>query len=224
MVTTILIGHSQTGNGGIFKKRQEEARQKKMAGGGGGGGGGALGDGTHEGSPRNAKEYAEQAGVSRQEAIQLVGAVTRFTGTDSYKEVRASQLAGKPNADAQKIEQYLKTVKPYKGEVFRGMSFKSEAEVDSYFGSGTISSKAMGSWTSNPVRANYYARRGGAEVAADRSVGVVLKVQNKSGASVQNVSRFKAENEVLVGSGAQYRVAGRTRNASGNIEISLVEL
>jgi len=38
MVTTILIGHSQTGNGGIFKKRQEEARQKKKAGGGGGGG------------------------------------------------------------------------------------------------------------------------------------------------------------------------------------------
>ena len=221
MVTAILIGHRQVGNGGAAVKAGNHASQK--GGGGGGGGGGALGDGTHEGSPRNAKEYAEQSGVSRQEAIQLVGAVTRFTGY-SYKEIRASQLAGKPNADAQKIEQYLKTVKPYKGEVFRGMSFKSEAEVDSYFGSSTITSTAMGSWTSDPVRANYYARSGGAEVAADRPVGVVLRVQNKSGASIQNVSQIKAENEVLVGSGAQYRVAGRTRNASGNIEISLVEL
>ena len=37
-MTTILIGHRQTGNGGIVKKNQEEASQKKKAGGGGGGG------------------------------------------------------------------------------------------------------------------------------------------------------------------------------------------
>ncbi len=170
-----------------------------------------VGKGDHESVPKDANEYYEamkKSGnpISYDDAIKITGAVREWTEDASY--IRESQKAGKYSIIADRINDYVKSSTPFKGEIYRGISFGSTDEALSWAkgdSDGILDNQnAHASWTSNWDKARKFA--GDNSVNDFTSQPVIIKTNNKSGASIKNLSNIGTEDEVLVVKDTRHRV------------------
>lgn len=176
-----------------------------------------AGDGTQEGMPKNAKAFAKATGLSEAEAQQQWDAVESYTDVDLYGKIRAAQREGKDGdpellALADKAEAFVKNSEPFKGEVYRGMSFASADEVRNIFQEGgEFTTDALTSFSSYSKAAERFAAKTVGDFFNDSQHGVFITVKsNKSGAPIREASAIPGENEVLVTSGVKYRIVSVT--------------
>ena len=170
-----------------------------------------VGKGDHESVPKDANEYYEAMKtsgnpISYDDAIKITGAVREWTEDASY--IRESQKAGKYSIIADRINDYVKSSTPFKGEIYRGISFGSTDEALSWAkgdSDGILDNQnAHASWTSNWDKARKFA--GDNSVNDFTSQPVIIKTNNKSGASIKNLSNIGTEDEVVVVKDTRHRV------------------
>lgn len=170
-----------------------------------------VGKGDHESVPGDAYGYFEAMKalgnpISYDYAIKITGAVKEWTEDASY--IRESQKAGKYSLVADRITDYVKSSTPFKGEIYRGISFGSTDEALSWAKGdkdGILDNQnAHASWTSNWDKARGFA--GNNSVNDFTSQPVIIKTNNKSGASIKNLSNIGAEDEVVVAKDTRHRV------------------
>lgn len=176
-----------------------------------------IGDGTHEGTPKNAQEYYDAAArsgkvMTMKEAEDTVAAVSSWSV--SSDAIRNDQKKGKFNKKAEIISDYVRNSTPYKGDIHRGIVFKNREEAMEWIKgdeNGVLDNQnAHASWSSKEsvawVYTNPMMRK-----ANKTLVGVIVSSVNKTGVSIEKLSRYKeSEAEVLVPKDARHKVKSVT--------------
>ena len=132
-----------------------------------------------------------------------------------YEEMRELDKAGTPNEDVKNFyEGYLDNprIPTYDGQIYRGLTFKGDrAALGEIFVSlsegDSIELDALSSFSSDNKRAKRFAKGEGSVIISVR--------KNKSGKSIQDLSTFRREAEVVVPKGAKYRVVSNYISNSG---------
>lgn len=191
---------------------------------------GLTGDGSHKGMPRNAQEYYNLATkngkqITLKEAQDTVEAIDNWTG-DGYEEIRKDQKEGRVNERATLIDNYIKNLTPYKGEVYRGIIFDNKKEMEDWLKGdkdGVLGNQnAHASWSSELEVAKGFADI--EEDDPDRVPVVIKSVNNKSGVSIANLSRFgEPESEVIVSKDAKHKVKS-VREEGGVVYVEVEEV
>lgn len=147
-----------------------------------------IGDGTHDGAPKNAQEYYDMVTksggkITKEEAEGTARAIEKWGFDSNY--VRDVQKAGKSSQDEQYITDYINNSTPYKGEVYRGLLIWMENPMDLMkVGQPLDNQGAHASWTSKLQVAEYFA-----DVPDELHYSVVIKsINNKTGASIRNIA------------------------------------
>jgi hypothetical protein len=154
----------------------------------------------------------------------ILDGLKSFSGDDLYTDIRAYE-SGKSydksrKADierhSQSIGHYIDSGPKFDGEIHRGLSFETKSELNKFIKSiaGGIELDAVSSWSSSPSTAKDFA-------CCD--FGAILKVANKSGVSIRNVSEYPEENEVITKKGAKYRIKSQSK-IGDNVHIELEEI
>jgi hypothetical protein len=175
-----------------------------------------VGDGTHEGVPKNAQEYQEaikKAGgeITSEEAQRVVQSVFDWTYT-SYP-IRKAQKAGKFNQQAEDIASFVKNSTPYKGKIYRGIDFPGrEAALEWLRGdeNGVLGNQgAHAAWSSKKEVAEKFSQN---QLYGFGSQPVVIEVVNKSGASISNLAdpQYKDQDEVVVIKDTRHKIKSFT--------------
>jgi len=190
---------------------------------------GLTGDGSHEGMPRNAQEYYNLATkngkqITLKEAQDTVDAIKDWAG-DGYEEIRKDQKEGRVNERATLIDNYIKNLTPYKGEVYRGITFDNKKEMDAWLKGdkdGILGNQnAHASWSSELEVAKDFAS---VEDDLGRVSVVIKSVNNKSGVSISNLSSYgKTESEVIVSKDAKHKVKS-VREEGGVVYVEVEEV
>jgi hypothetical protein len=176
-----------------------------------------IGDGTHEGAPKNAQEYYDAAvktgkAMTMKEAEDTVAAVSGWSR--SSNDIRNDQKKGKFNKKAELISDYVRNSTPYNGDIHRGIVFNNREEAMEWIKgdeNGVLDNQnAHASWTSKEsvawVYTNPMMRKANKTLA-----GVIVSSVNKTGASIEKLSRYKeSEAEVLVAKDARHKVKSVT--------------
>jgi hypothetical protein len=174
-------------------------------------------DGSHEGNTMSIEEYAQQIGISEEEARARYRAVAGWTVAD-YGDIRENQIDGVDDPRVEVIDAYLNSVPSFEGDVYRGLKFFDEDDYNSYLDSisgGVMDLNAHSSFTSSEEIGRSFVEGRSPFGALIRATG------NRSGKSIAGVSEFPEEGEVLVPRGARYAVRNITRE--GNVSIIDVE-
>jgi hypothetical protein len=170
-----------------------------------------IGDGTHDGAPKNAQEYYDMVTksggkITKEEAEGTARAIEKWGFDSNY--VRDVQKAGKSSQDEQYITDYINNSTPYKGEVYRGLLIWMENPMDLMkVGQPLDNQGAHASWTSKLQVAEYFA-----DVPDELHYSVVIKsINNKTGASIRNIAEewqggFTKMEEVIVPKNAKHIV------------------
>ena len=180
-----------------------------------------IGDGTHEGVPKNAEEYRKMMikngnNIDTEESERIIGSVKNWS--DYSGDIRHAQKKGQFNQEAEDIEAYIKSSTPYKGEIYRGISFGSEKEAMDWLKGDKDkildNQSALASWTSNMGIATNFAKDIDGELAtSDNEVRqpVVIQSKNKTGASILRFSKYPEQEEVVVSKSARHKVKNITK-------------
>lgn len=170
-----------------------------------------IGDGTHEGMPKNAQEYYDMVTksgrkITKEEAEGTIKAIEKW-GLDST-HVRDVQKAGKSSKEEQYITDFINNSTPYKGELYRGLSIYMDDPRDLIkVGQPLGNQGAHASWTSKPQVAEHFAG-----MSDDYHYSVVIKsINNKTGASIRKITEewqggFMGMEEVIVPKNAKHIV------------------
>lgn len=186
------------------------------------------------GAEKQIEAMAKNAGITPEQAQAAKDSIIEFTGV-SYKEIRSVQRGlktglTKEQADSasdhiKNINRYIENAPPFKGEVYRGMNFTSTKERNAFLRSidGGFSLEAISSSSSDRGVARLFATgEGTLKDNPPSGHGVLFKINNRSGVSIQNISDYPEEREVLIPKGAKYSV--RSVNRKGKIiEVELDE-
>ncbi|WP_353123166.1 hypothetical protein [Planktothrix agardhii] len=167
-----------------------------------------VGDGTHKGTPRTALIYHEEMAnigqeITLEEAERRVRAVKNWTKS-SYAYIRRSQQSGIPDDEANRIDRLVKTLTPFKGGIYRGITVQNGDDFlkEIKDNNGILEQSAHSSWSSNKKIAEQFAYK-----AMYRSQPVLIhSTTNKTGASIRKMSSRPFEDEVLVPGGAKHKV------------------
>ena len=163
-------------------------------------------------------KMSKLTGVSKEESTKSLDGIRQYTG-GGYSSIRAYEsggdIASKSSGASEEntklkglvdsINNYIKKAPPYKGEIFRGLGFKTETELENFFSgldrdSGYLL-EAMSSFTTNRKVLEDYAT----ESAQPYTVALSV-LDNKSGVSIRAISTFYEEEEILTPKGALYKV------------------
>ena len=175
-------------------------------------------------------------GLSADEAkssIKAIGAYTNIDGesVSDYGSIRNVQRGilkaadgrdltkseiSEINSSIKSIDQYVKKMPAFEGQVHRGMSFDSKEQQEAFLSkiSGGYSLEAMSSFSSS--------KRVAKEFAMGSKAGILFTVKNKSGASVKRLSLMEEEDEIIVPKDIKYRIVG-TPKRSGKVVIVQME-
>lgn len=160
------------------------------------------------------KEYARVLNVSEDRAREMLEAIQQYTG-ESYSAIRSAEFSGKETPQTKAINEFLSKAPVYKGEIFRGLNFKSEKEIDGFLDSVSKGAKlgAMSSFSSD-VKVGFRFAKGESQDNPGKFGVIIRVINNKSGASVQKASDYshKNEKEVLVPKNATYSVISAKTN------------
>jgi hypothetical protein len=186
-----------------------------------------VGKGDHESMPSTPKEYREaleKAGVNISEKEATATTTAIYKWTRDATDIRVDQKAGEENEDANRISNYVRNSTPYKGEVYRGINFKSKEEALSWTKGdkdGVLDNQgAHASWSSSLKTAKNFSDDFFIE---EKRYPVVIKTINKSGVSIRNLSRIKEEDEVMVLKDTRHRVKS-VKEEKGRIIVEAEEI
>ncbi len=186
-----------------------------------------IGDGTHEGTPKNAQEYFDMMtkkgnSITMEEAQKTIESISYWSEA-GYRQIREDQKKGRYNEDADLIDNYIKNSTPYKGEIYRGINFNSEKQVMEWIkgtnGDGILNNLGCHeSWSSDSKVAEDFTYSG-------RGQPVLIKLlENKSGVSIEGLSTVeKKESEVIVPKSTKLKVKSY-RKENGKIIIETEEI
>lgn len=190
-----------------------------------------IGDGTHDSVPRNAQEYYEMMikkgkNITMQEASETVMAIQDWSG--SSMEIKDLQRKGIYSPEAENIEKFVKNSTPFKGEIYRGLAFENEEKAMQWLtkNNGVVEHSSHASWTSRLDKAEQFADAATKMYHNSKKLNeqpVIIKSINKTGASVQNLSFFPDEAEVILTKGSSYKITNITKKA-GMIVAEAVEI
>jgi hypothetical protein len=170
-----------------------------------------LGDGTHEGTPKNAQEYSDMMAkkgqkIGIQDAEGVIESVKEWS--ENAYEIREDQKNGRSSKDADNLDLFIKQSTPFPGEISRGLEFDSEEELNKFVkGEDGIlgNQNAHASWTSNYEKAKDFAGMNLSSVK--KTYPVIVKAPNKSGVSIRNLSTFgQGEDEVVVSKNTRHKI------------------
>jgi hypothetical protein len=170
-----------------------------------------LGDGTHEGTPKNAQEYSDMMAkkgqkIGIQDAEGVIESVKEWS--ENAYEIREDQKNGRSSKDADNLDLFIKQSTPFPGEISRGLNFDSEEELNKFVkGEDGIlgNQNAHASWTSNYEKAKDFAGMNLSSVK--KTYPVIVKAPNKSGVSIRNLSTFgQREDEVVVSKNTRHKI------------------
>lgn len=188
---------------------------------------GLVGDGTHEGSPKDTQEYlaAVKKSGGKMTSKEAQSITTSIKGWSRFKsgDIRADQKKGIPNKDADNIEKFIRTSTPYKGEVHRGMAFSRREDALAWIKGdkdGLLDNQnAHASWSSDPKIAEKFATK----LAPKGGQAVIIKSVNKTGAPIERLTLTPGESEVIVSKGARHKVKSVTEK-DGVITVEVEEV
>ena len=168
------------------------------------------------------KDYARMdgTGIVSYGAIRNVqrGIFEAAEGPPQYGNPLTKSETAKIQSSIDSINRYVKKMPAFDGMIHRGMFFKSEDERTSFLSkiSKGYSLEAMSSFSSSRTIAEEFAG------TSDRSV--IFTVKNKSGASIQQLSKIKKEEEVLVPKGVKYRIVGTLKKIGAVVVVQMEEI
>ena len=154
--------------------------------------------------------------MTMKEAEDTVAAV--FGWSRNSSDIRNDQKKGKFNKKAELISDYVRNSTPYNGDIHRGIVFNNREEAMEWIKgdeNGVLDNQnAHASWTSKEsvawVYTNPMMRKANKTLA-----GVIVSSVNKTGASIEKLSRYKeSEAEVLVAKDARHKVKSVTEKDS----------
>ena len=177
-----------------------------------------IGDGTHEGTPKNAQEYYDAMvkkgeDITIEEAEKIIKSVKGWI-TDS-DDVRDDQKAGKSNKNEENINRFMESMTPYNGEISRGILFNSREEVEAWLKgdeNGVISNQgAHSSWTSDYKVAYDFSKASyktnpSLSQYVEGAYPVIIKAQNKTGVPIKNVGLKPQESEVIISKNTKHKI------------------
>lgn len=185
---------------------------------------------TNESNDIAKKLLQEETGYSEQETTQLFNCMIDFFG-GKYSDYRNGL---KPN-ETEIINNGLKRMANYSGNIYRGMSFSREkpeevAMFEEFLNNlqigNTLNMKGLSSWTSKKNIARGYAGDYKGEQDDELYHSIILVVKNnKTGVGVQHISKFgDGESEVLMPSTSKWKVINKKIGARNGKQIVVAEL
>jgi hypothetical protein len=172
--------------------------------------------------------------LDEEEALKYFEAIRDYS-REGYREIRRAQLAelkeGKPIEDARLkeqidlIEEYIASVPLFPEDIplYRGFGSRSienlQAFEEAYINGEPITMHGISSWTSVKKTAFDF-------ISGKEHVAIFELVSNKTGVSIRHLSAFAGENEVLFGTGAKYRIIGKSEAydiEKGAVPVYIVE-
>lgn len=149
---------------------------------------------TKPGLITNRNPEWKKAGLNHAE-----GAAVRDYTDSGYQKMNKELRNPPPSSSSQTKEKLLNSglekMPAHKGNVFRMRADAPDWEVG-----GTIKESGFTSTSTNE------------NMVRDKFAGkTLMRIKNKSGRNITSMSRFKGEDEVLVPSGAQYRITGKRK-------------
>jgi hypothetical protein len=179
-----------------------------------------IGDGTQKSSPLNAQEYHKMM-VERGNNISIEEAEETVKSIVSWKlrndAIRGDQQQGKPNKDADNIDNFIKNSTPYEGMVARGLKFFSKEEAANFIKgdeNGILNNQsAHASWTSDFDQAKRFADVESKtnpywKEYSENLYPVIVLAKNKTGVPAQNTGDglHSNEAEVIVSKNTRHKV------------------
>lgn len=169
-------------------------------------------------------KIAKVTGMKNEEAKLSLEALRKFSGTESYKKYRELEKNGKLTleessetiaeikSEVKAINQYIEKMPKFYGSIYRGVRLESQQALDNVIkrlqNGESYELNAMSSFSSSEVVARSFALTD----KKDLQVSIIYEVvENKSGATIKNLSRFPEEDEVIVPKGTRYKLAGDTK-------------
>nr|DAU76908.1 MAG TPA: Putative ADP-ribosyltransferase Certhrax [Caudoviricetes sp.] len=142
--------------------------------------------------------------ITTKEAQQMYDSVYAFTGSE-YTAIRAAQSGNSSNRSAARkgehIERFIDASPKWEGgELYRGMNISNEQAASfkaSLQKGSSVSMNGVSSWSSKQSMAESYTRGSG-----EKFIFVLPKT--KHGTSIEHLSNFPGENEVIVSSKSNF--------------------
>lgn len=127
----------------------------------------------------------------------------------NYASVRKLQMQGRASVEADDLDDFIKNSTPYKGNIYRGITFESTDEaMRQLTKSDILKQTAHSSWSSSEKIAREFAY-----ARSPKEQSVLIETVNKTGASIKNLAAFADELEVLVPKGAQHKILSIVKEA-----------
>lgn len=158
--------------------------------------------------------------ITTKQAQDMYDAIYTYSGS-KYKDIRAAQTGeNKSAADikmGKQIDAFIeKSPKWDGGEVYRGMSLNDGQKTLKK--GATIDMQGTSSWSSKKEIANNYVR-------GDGNGYIFVLPKTKQGTSVEHLSNFPGENEVLISSKATFQINDiKTEKKRGKKPVTYVYL
>lgn len=155
---------------------------------------------------------AKELNVSTAKAEEYRETILGYSGTEDYTQIRDIQRKGIFDPEFTKksdtIEEYIdKAPKWQGGTLYRGAKIKQSDVAEIKVGT-VLNQGGTSSWTDNLKVANRFAKISSDTEKFKDSVSVIFKLdETNQGTSVRHISRFFAENEVLVSNKAKQVVS-----------------
>lgn len=164
---------------------------------------------------QTAKVLEEKYGFTKQESVRATWGVHTFT-TSLYPKIRAADRGENKSVVMQRhakgINKYLEKMPKHDGVIYRGLEIDENKFDTKIFEKSLTNPKgldAFSSFSTDREVAERFARRGVAGSIGEDKFEVILTVRNKSGVSIQALSRTPQEDEVLVPKGTKYKILAK---------------
>lgn len=155
-----------------------------------------------------------------EKAIELSNAISDYTGSKGYKEVRdLSDKSEKTEKLREDLETVIEIGDKYRGETYRGLSFADEGKLNDFMKDvvegSTLDMKGISSWTNDKSIAK--------DFASQREYKVIFRnKKNKGGANIGIMSKWRGEGEILYSGKKGFIIKGVT-DKNGIIYIDVGE-
>ena len=157
-------------------------------------------------------QLSDRLGISKDEAEKVHKSISNWTkvgyeNVKNHQRGKADPLGEKITKDLDKIL-YSDNISPYKGSLYRGITFRSKKDRDSFIQkthTEGIELKNHSSFSSSGKVAVGFAN-GESSMREEAPAAIVRVIDNKKGKSIKQFSTLKDEDEVVVPIGTKYKL------------------